>query len=45
MVQIQPRKYVLDHAGYTASTGQNELYHTDQELICPERSRSTKEDR
>ena len=38
-MQIQPRKYV-DHAGSTASTRQHELDHTDQEYICPERSRS-----
>ena len=29
------RKYVLDHADYTAPTRQNELDHTDQECICP----------
>ena len=45
-VQIQPRKHVLDHADHTAPTRQHELDHTDhtdytdQECICPERSRS-----
>ena len=34
-VQIQPRKHLLDHAGYTAPTRQHGLDHTDQELICP----------
>ena len=29
MVQIQPRKLVLDHADYTAPTRQHELDHTD----------------
>ena len=28
MVQIQPGKYVLEHAGYTSPTRQHELYHT-----------------
>ena len=28
IVQIQPRKSVLDHADYTALTGQHELHHT-----------------
>ena len=53
MVQIQPRKYVLDHAGSTAPTRQHELDHTDhtdhtdhadhtdQEYICPEVSTSS----
>ena len=40
--QIQPRKHVLDHAGYTASTRQHGLvyasYIPDRESICPERS-------
>ena len=40
IVQIQPRKRALDHAGYTAPTWQYELHHTDQESICPGRSRS-----
>ena len=43
IVQIQPTKYVLDHAGYAARTRQHEILrdHTDQEqCICPERSRS-----
>ena len=45
IVKIQPRKLVRDHAGYTAPTRQHELSieptdHTDQEYICPERSRS-----
>ena len=48
IVQVQPRRYVLDHADYTAPTRQHELDrtdhtdhidHTDQESICPERSR------
>ena len=29
MVQIQPRKRVLDHAGCTTPTRQHELDHTD----------------
>ena len=29
VVQIQPRKYVLDDAGYAAPTRQHELDHTD----------------
>ena len=29
VVQIQPRKRVLDHAGYTAPTRQHKLDHTD----------------
>ena len=43
IVQIQPRKHVPDHADYTAPTRQRELDHTDhtdEESICPERSRS-----
>ena len=32
-VQIQPRKYVLDHADYTAPTRQHERDPTDQEFI------------
>ena len=48
VVQTQPRKYVLDHAGCTAmtSTRQHELDHTDHvdhpdhKSICPEISRS-----
>ena len=35
-MHIQPRKYVLDHAGYMAPTRQYELdhtYHTDQGFI------------
>ena len=44
IVQIQPRKYVLDDADHTAPTRQHELDHTDhtdhtdqedQESICP----------
>ena len=40
-VQIQPSKYVLDHADDTAPIRQHELAHTDhtdhtnQESICP----------
>ena len=34
MVQIQPRKHVLDHAHYTALTRQHELDHTDQETCA-----------
>ena len=48
VVQIQPRKHVLDLADYTASTRQHELDHTDhtdQEPIRPERSRSSCGDR
>ena len=33
VVQIQPRKHVLDHADYTAPTRQHELDHTDQEYL------------
>ena len=46
-VQIQPSKHVLDHAGFTVSTRQHELHHTDhidhtdQESIWSERSRSS----
>ena len=46
VVQIQPRKHVLDDADNTAGTLQHELDdtdhtdHTDQEYIFPERSRS-----
>ena len=29
IVQIQPRKYLLDHAGYSAPIRQRELVHTD----------------
>ena len=41
VVQIQPKKPVLDHADDTAPTRQHELDHTDhtdhtdQEYICP----------
>ena len=35
VVQIQPSKYVLDHAGWTAPNRQHEPDHTDQESICP----------
>ena len=37
----QPRKTIIDHAGYTTLTRQHELDHTDhtdQEYIFPERS-------
>ena len=40
VVQIQPRKLVLDHADCMAPTRQHELDHTYQEFICPEGSRS-----
>ena len=43
-MQIQARKYVPDHADYTAPTRQRELDHTDhtdEGYICPERSRSS----
>ena len=40
-VHIQSRKHVIDHADCTAPTLQHELDHTDQESICPERSRSS----
>ena len=41
MVQIQPRKHVLDHAGYTASTRRHdELDHADQASISPQMSTS-----
>ena len=33
-VQIQPRKDVLDHAGYTAFTRQHDVDHTDHKSIC-----------
>ena len=36
MLQIQPRNHVLDDADYTAFTLKDELYHADQEGICPE---------
>ena len=37
IVQIQPRKPVLDHADGTASTRQRvPIDHTDQESISPE---------
>ena len=44
VVQIQPKKRALDHADYTAPTGQHELDytdhtdhtdHTDQEIYLP----------
>ena len=38
--RIQPRTPVLGHADYTALTRQQELDHTDEEYIFPERSRS-----
>ncbi|CAN0242423.1 unnamed protein product, partial [Laminaria digitata] len=38
VVQIQPRKHVLDRAGFKAPTRQHELDPTDREPICPERS-------
>ena len=44
-VQIQPRKLVLDHADYTAPTRQHDLDRTDQESICPDGSRSWRENR
>ena len=34
VVQSQPKKYVLDHANYTALTRQHALDHTGQESIC-----------
>ena len=37
IVQIQPRKHVLDHAGCTAPIRQHEVDPTDQEYICRER--------
>ena len=43
-VQIQPKKHVLDHADHTAPTRKHEPHHTDhtdQESICPEKSRSS----
>ena len=40
LVQIIPRKSVLDEADYTAPTWQHGLDHTDQQYICPERCRS-----
>ena len=42
-IQIQSGKHVLDYADYTAPTRQHELdhtNHTDDQYICPERSRS-----
>ena len=42
-VQVQPKKQGQDHADYTTSTGQHELDHSDEESICPERSRSYKQ--
>ena len=38
IVQIQPRKPVLDNADYIIPTRHSELYCTDQACICPERS-------
>ena len=38
IVQIQPRKPVLDYADYTAATRQHAQDHTDQKSIFPERS-------
>ena len=35
MVQVQPRKHALDHAGCTAPTWQHELDQTHQGPICP----------
>ena len=35
IVQIQLPKHVLDHAACTASTGQHELDHKDQEIYLP----------
>ena len=40
IVQIQPRKHILDRAEYTAPTRKHEQDHTGQEYICPETSRS-----
>lgn len=42
IVQIRPRKHVLDHVDFTVSTRQYELLinTTDQESICSEISRS-----
>ena len=46
LAQIQPSIHVLDHADDAALTRQHELDHTDhtghtdQEYICPERSRA-----
>ena len=45
IVQIQPRKHVLDYADYLAPTRQRELDGSDQGYICPERSRSSRENR
>ena len=48
MVQIQPRKHVVDHADYTAPTRQHELDrtdNTDQEFVYPERSRLSSRNR
>ena len=42
VVQVTPRKLVLDDAGFVAHTRQRQLRHTDhtdQGSICPERSR------
>ena len=41
IVQIETRKPVLDHADYTAPTRQHEPDPTDQELVCPEKCRSS----
>ena len=40
IVQIHPRKHVLDHSDDMAPTWQHELDHRDQESICLEKSRS-----
>ena len=35
IVQIQPRKLVLDHAGFTAASREHELDQKDQTYIFP----------
>ena len=40
VVQVQPRKPVLDRPDSSPLSRQDELDHTDQENICPERTMS-----
>ena len=42
VVQVQPRKHVLDHADYAAPSRQHDLPadHADEGFICAEVSRS-----
>lgn len=40
LMQIQSRKQILDRAAYAAPTRQDELNHTDQQQLCPQKSTS-----